>query len=171
MTNSGDHDTDANGADENGADEGSADENVSIDLEHLLSALSDTATADNSTALHDGSDHDDHDAVDLSHVEMQITCGSTDEADRIAHALVTARLAACVQQLPIRSVYIWNDEVCNDTEILLLVKTTSDRISDIVDTVVDLHSYDVPAISAVPIVAGTTEYLDWVTDMTRSTNT
>ena len=166
MTNS-----DGHGTDEHSADESGADENVSIDIEDLLSALSNTATADNSTALHDGSDHDDHDAVDLSHVEMQITCGSTDEADRIAHALVTARLAACVQQLPIRSVYIWNDEVCNDTEILLLVKTTSDRISDIVDTVVDLHSYDVPAISAVPIVAGTTEYLDWVTDMTRSTNT
>jgi len=166
MTNSDGHGTDQHSADDSGADE-----NVSIDIEDLLSALSNTATADNSTALHDDSDHDDHDAVDLSHVEMQITCGSTDEADRIAHALVTARLAACVQQLPIRSVYIWNDEVCNDTEILLLVKTTSDRISDIVDTVVDLHSYDVPAISAVPIVAGTTEYLDWVTDMTRSTNT
>ena len=158
MTNS-----DGHGTDEHSADESGADENVSIDLEHLLSALSDTATADNSTAVND--------QVDLSHVEVQVTCGSTDEADRIAHALVTTRLAACVQQLPISSVYIWNDEVCNDTEILLLVKTTSDRISDIVDTVVDLHSYDVPAISAVPIVAGTTEYLDWVTDMTRNNNT
>ena len=170
MTNSGDRGTDDNGTRDDGTDDNPSitDEIVSIDIEDLLSALSNTATADNSTALGDGSDHD---AVDLSHVEMQITCGSTDEANRIAHALVTARLAACVQQLPIRSVYIWDDEVCNDTEILLLVKTTSDRISDVVDAVVDLHSYDVPAISAVPIVAGTTEYLDWVTDMTRSTHT
>ena len=163
MTNSGDHDTNNNGADGSGANESGADENVSIDLEDLLSALSDTATADNSAAVND--------QIDLSHVEVQITCGSSDEADRIAQTLVTTRLAACVQQLPIRSVYIWDDEVCNDNEILLLVKTTSDRISDVVDTVVDLHSYDVPAISAVPIVAGTTEYLDWVTDMTHDNTT
>lgn len=131
------------------------DDDLPDDVSDLLTAIADLA----------GMDTDD--AAELSHVEVQITCGSEDEAHRIAHTLVAARLAACVQRLPIRSVYTWEGDVQNDPEILLLAKTTSDRIGDLVDTVVDLHSYDVPAITAVPIVAGTTDYLDWVTEMTR----
>lgn len=134
-----------------------ADDELPDDVTDLLTAIADMAGMDATT----------DDRSDLSHVEVQITCGSDDEAHRIASTLVNGRLAACVQRLPIRSVYTWDGEVQNDPEILLLAKTTSDRIGDLVDTVVDLHSYDVPAITAVPIVAGTTDYLDWVMEMTR----
>jgi periplasmic divalent cation tolerance protein len=96
------------------------------------------------------------------HVEIQITCGSAAEADLIADALVDRRLAACVQQLPIRSTYRWDGTVQHDDEILLLVKTTTAAFDDVAATVRELHSYDLPAITAVPIVRGSEEYLDWI---------
>lgn len=96
------------------------------------------------------------------HVEIQITCGSAAEADRIADALVERRFAACVQQLPIRSTYRWEGEIHHDDEILLLVKTRAARFDDVAATVRELHSYDVPAITAVPIAHGSDDYLTWL---------
>jgi periplasmic divalent cation tolerance protein len=96
------------------------------------------------------------------HVEIQITCGSAEEADRIADALVEHKHAACVQQVPIRSTYRWDGVVQHDDEILLLVKTRSARFDDVVATVRELHSYDVPAITAVPVVRGSSDYLAWI---------
>ncbi len=96
------------------------------------------------------------------HVEIQITCGSAADADVIATALVERRLAACVQQLPIRSTYRWNGVVERDHEILLLVKTRRVRYPDVERAVLELHSYDVPAITCVEIVSGSQSYLDWI---------
>jgi periplasmic divalent cation tolerance protein len=96
------------------------------------------------------------------HVEIQITCGSVDEADRIAEALVERRFAACVQQLPIRSTYRWDGAIQHDEEILLLVKTRAARFDDVAATVRELHSYDVPAITAVPIALGSDDYIAWI---------
>lgn len=100
--------------------------------------------------------------VNTAHVEIQVTCGSIAEADRIGDALVEQRLAACVQQLPIRSTYRWEGEVQHDEEILLLVKTRAARFDDVASLVRELHSYDVPAITAVPIVHGSADYLAWI---------
>ena len=95
-------------------------------------------------------------------IEVQIACGDTVEAERIADALVDRRLAACVQQIPIRSTYRWDGEVQHDDEVLLLAKATADRVDDITAAVLELHSYDVPAVTAVAIVGGAGDYLDWV---------
>ncbi len=103
------------------------------------------------------------------HVEIQITCGSVAEADRIAHALVERRYAACVQQLPIRSTYRWSGAVQHDDEILLLVKTRATRFDDVSSLVGELHSYDVPAITAVPVVRGSDDYLGWIDHETGET--
>jgi periplasmic divalent cation tolerance protein len=96
------------------------------------------------------------------HVEIQVTCGSRDEADVIASALVEGRLAACVQQVPIRSTYRWEGEVHHDEEILLLVKTRRARCAAVESVVVQLHSYDVPAITVVDVVGGSDDYLAWI---------
>lgn len=96
------------------------------------------------------------------HIEIQITCGSLDEADVIASALVERRVAACVQRLPIRSTYRWDGSIQHDDEILLLVKTVATRFDDVAATVRELHSYDVPAVTAVPIVWGSDDYLAWI---------
>ena len=110
---------------------------------------------------------DTHDAP--SHLEILITCGSDDEAHALATALVEARAAACVKAMPIRSVYRWDGALQDDVEVLLLVTTTRERYDDVVEVATGLHSYEVPAITAVPVVAGTAQYLDWVTAETRLT--
>lgn len=100
--------------------------------------------------------------MDETVVEMQVACGDHEEASSIAEALVGQRLAACVQQVPIRSTYRWNGAIERDDEVLLLVKTTAGRVASVTAAVLGLHSYDVPAITAVEVVGGSEDYLAWV---------
>ena len=95
------------------------------------------------------------------YAEVQITCGSIEEAASIARALVEARLAACVHAVSIASVYEWDGTVEEDDEVLLLAKTRADRFGVIADFVTSVHSYELPAITRVPFT-GTPEYLAWV---------
>jgi periplasmic divalent cation tolerance protein len=103
-------------------------------------------------------------------IEIQITCGSQAEADAISRELVDRRLAACVQQLPIRSVYRWEGEVQHDEEFLLLAKSRADLGTGVRDLVIEQHSYDVAAITWVDIVGGSDAYLDWIYDETTDRN-
>lgn len=109
-----------------------------------------------------------HDVAMAGHVEIQITCGNQGEADAIADALVDRRFAACVQQVPIRSTYRWKGRVEHDEEILLLVKTTRRRYESVEAAVLEIHSYEVPAISCVDIAAGSTQYLAWLDNETST---
>ena len=95
------------------------------------------------------------------HGEIQITCGSVAEASAIAHQLVEQRLAACVQSIPIDSVYEWGGTIHDDREVLLLVKTRADHFEEVARLVSELHSYELPAITMVPIT-GIRAYLDWI---------
>jgi periplasmic divalent cation tolerance protein len=92
-----------------------------------------------------------------------MTAGSQEEADRIANALVTKMLAACVNVLPgVTSVYRWEGELQRDQEWLLVVKSTRDVLDDLVQCVQALHSYDLPEVIALPVVGGSEAYLRWV---------
>ena len=92
-----------------------------------------------------------------------VNTGSEDEAVTIAHTLVSERLAACGNVLPqIRSIYRWQGKIEDEPEVMLLIKTTEDRIPALIDRVNQLHSYDVPEIIALPITQGSRSYLDWV---------
>jgi periplasmic divalent cation tolerance protein len=92
-----------------------------------------------------------------------ITAPPTD-APALARALVTERLAACVNLLPgMTSVYRWRGEVHEDGETLLVVKTTRDRFPVLRQRVRELHPYDLPECIAVPVTSGIPEYLEWVT--------
>lgn len=96
------------------------------------------------------------------------TCSSAEEARRIAHALVELRLAACAQILPaMLSVYRWKGNVESATEHLLLVKTSRDKFDAIQAKIVEMHSYEVPEIVAVPIEAASDLYLEWMKDALR----
>jgi periplasmic divalent cation tolerance protein len=95
-------------------------------------------------------------------VEVRITCGSAGEADAIAGDLVEARLAACVHVMPIRSTYRWRGAVEHDDEVLVTAMTTRDRYAELERLVLARHSYDLPAITAVAVVAGSADYLAWV---------
>ncbi|MEA2686528.1 MAG: periplasmic divalent cation tolerance protein [Actinomycetota bacterium] len=97
-------------------------------------------------------------------VQVQTAAGSRDEADAIAAALVDSRLAACVQVVgPITSRYWWDGAVQVAEEWLCLAKTAADRYPEVEAAIRARHSYDVPEIFALSIVAGSPSYLDWVT--------
>ena len=92
-----------------------------------------------------------------------MTTANADEARRIADRLVEAQLAACVQILPeIVSVYRWRNEVQRESEVLVLAKTTAARFEELEREVRAIHSYETPEIIAVPIVAGSRAYLQWL---------
>jgi len=94
-----------------------------------------------------------------------VTCGSADEADRIAHTVVEKRLAACVNcfEAPVRSVYWWKDKVESSEEHLLLIKTEKRLLGKLYAEVRRLHLYELPEFIALPIVSGSERYLDWMT--------
>jgi len=97
------------------------------------------------------------------HLVVLITAGSQEEANRIADALVTELLAACVNVIPgVTSVYRWEGEVRRDGEWLLVAKSTREAFEDLLRCVRALHSYDLPEIIALPVVAGSEAYLHWV---------
>jgi periplasmic divalent cation tolerance protein len=92
-----------------------------------------------------------------------MTAANGEEASRLAEMLVGAHLAACVQILTeIESVYRWQGKIERSSEVLLLVKTTRDKFDELEREVRALHSYDTPEIVAVPIVAGSAPYLEWL---------
>ena len=98
-----------------------------------------------------------------SYVTLMITCPSREEAERIARALVEGKLAACVNILSnIKSIYWWEGKVEESEEVLLLVKTRLDLVGELARRVRSLHSYEVPEIIALPVVAGSDDYLKWV---------
>lgn len=103
--------------------------------------------------------HEAHDDLRLAY----ITCGSQDEAEGIARALVSERLAACVNLLPgMRSWYWWQGRIDAAAEIVLLAKTTVANQDAVVARVTALHSYTTPCVVFLPVVGGNPPFLDWL---------
>lgn len=97
-----------------------------------------------------------------------VTAPDADVAAQLARAVVGERLAACVNVVPgIRSIYRWEGEVQDDAEVLLLVKTTEERMQTLCERVSALHPYDVPEVLALPAAGGSGAYLDWVAQESR----
>jgi periplasmic divalent cation tolerance protein len=112
------------------------------------------------------SDHASPSPADF--VIVLITVPDEQVASRIAHALVSEKLAACVNVLPgVRSVYFWEGEICNEGELLCLVKTRRELFPGVRERVLDLHPYQLPEIIALPLALGSDLYLAWLRDSTR----
>lgn len=94
------------------------------------------------------------------------TTDSLELARKIAAALVDRRLAACVQISRIESFYAWQGQTQNDDEFRVFVKTTEDRYPDVEAAILELHTYDVPAIVAFPFEHVFEPYADWVVENT-----
>lgn len=103
----------------------------------------------------------------MGSIAIITTTDSLDEARSIAAALVERKLAACAQISSIQSYYRWEEAVQNDEEFRLLIKTTDDRYADVEAAILELHSYDLPAIVAFDITQVYGPYAEWVADATR----
>ena len=97
-----------------------------------------------------------------------VTCQSKKEADRIASSLLNKRLIACANIVPgVDSRFWWNGKIDNAKEFLVVMKARFSSFGKIEKEVKRLHSYEVPEIIAIPIVAGSKEYLGWIRAETR----
>jgi periplasmic divalent cation tolerance protein len=100
-------------------------------------------------------------------IVVLVTCGSEEEAMRIANSLIEERLAACVNIIsPVHSIYRWEGKILDEKEWMLIIKTQEGRFEDLEKKVKSLHSYSVPEIIALPIVEGSAPYLKWLEENT-----
>jgi periplasmic divalent cation tolerance protein len=93
------------------------------------------------------------------------TCPNPEVAHSLARTLVDARLAACVNIIAgMSSIYRWEGAICEDTEALLLIKTSDDAYPLLEAAVKAQHPYELPELIAVPVVTGFAAYLTWLSD-------
>lgn len=96
------------------------------------------------------------------HSVVLVSC-PPNEAEALAGRIVEERLAACVTIVPgARSVYRWEGKIRREEESLLVIKTASARVAALTERVRALHSYACPEVIALPVEAGSTAYLSWL---------
>jgi len=94
---------------------------------------------------------------------MITTVGDADQGRKIARELVGRRLAACVNVVPgVRSFYRWQGEICDDAELLLVIKTMASEVAAVTAAIQELHNYDLPEILAFEVSAGEPGFLEWI---------
>jgi len=98
-----------------------------------------------------------------------VTCGTLEESRKIARVVVEKHLAACVNIVThaVESFYMWGGKLENASEYLLVIKTSEERLEELKKAVLEMHSYDTPEFVALPVVAGTEEYLKWIDESLR----
>lgn len=102
-------------------------------------------------------------------VRVETTTDTRASAGAIARSAIEHRVAACAQVVgPITSFFRWENEVQEDEEWMVVLKTAADRLSDLTAHLLEVHPYDVPEVISVPIDGGNPEYLSWLTDETRA---
>ena len=104
-------------------------------------------------------------------VTIVTTVALGEDSARISEMLLRDRLAACVQEIAIRSRYRWKDEIRCEPEVLLLIKTARDRAEAAVNAIRKVHPYELPEIIMLPIVGGLADYLSWIDLETREIGT
>ncbi len=97
-------------------------------------------------------------------IVVLVTSPSEGEAEKLASRLVDEKLAACVNILPTSSLFRWEGKLSKEDESLLIIKTRYSLFHNLEKRVKELHSYQVPEIIALPVVAGSKQYLDWVAE-------
>lgn len=100
-------------------------------------------------------------------VVVMTTAPSPDHAHALARALVEEGLAACVNILPqVRSVYVWQGAVCDEPEVVCLMKTTKDHLAELVARLQERHPYELPEVVVLEAAQASAAYAAWVTDAT-----
>ena len=99
----------------------------------------------------------------MKHCLVYITTETMEDAQRIGRMLVSNRLAACVNILGrIQSMYRWEGDIQEDSEVALIAKTTELMVPRLTEKVKELHTFDCPCVVALPVVGGNEAFLDWI---------
>jgi periplasmic divalent cation tolerance protein len=94
---------------------------------------------------------------------VYMTAGSLDEAKVIGKELVKSRTAACVNIIEgMQSIYRWEGRIEEDREVVVIAKTSQERLDELIHTVKGIHSYDCPCIVSIPIEGGNPAFLEWI---------
>ena len=94
--------------------------------------------------------------------------GTEDQALDVAHALIRNRQAACVNILPnVHSIYRWKGRVCDDTEMLLLIKTVAGQFDSVLETIQKVNTYELPEVLAYRVDHASVGFGDWIARMTE----
>jgi periplasmic divalent cation tolerance protein len=99
---------------------------------------------------------------------LTTTVATREDAVKIADALLAAKLAACVQLMPIQSLYSWKGESRDEPEILLLIKTRNALFEEAMQVITAIHPYETPEIVATDFVAGAPAYFAWIAAATKT---
>jgi periplasmic divalent cation tolerance protein len=105
-------------------------------------------------------------AMDGDYILVLTTVANEEQAGELARSIVGAGLAACVQMHPIRSVYRWKGEVCEEPEWRLMIKTAGAQYARVEQHIKANHKYETPAIVRVAITGGSRETLAWIDECT-----
>lgn len=91
-----------------------------------------------------------------------------DKARALATEIVENRLAACVNIVDtVRSIYRWKGKITSDDEALLIIKTATKKVENLIKYVKENHSYDIPEVVSLNIAEGNPDYLDWLDEETK----
>ena len=103
--------------------------------------------------------------VDSNHVVVLVTAPHMDEAEAIASRLLEAKLVACANLVPgVMSLFWWEGKIDRAEEVLMVMKTTRERLDAVIAAVEEAHSYDVCEVVALPVIGGSAPYLAWVSE-------
>jgi Uncharacterized protein involved in tolerance to divalent cations len=107
--------------------------------------------------------------MDQDYVQVTTTIDSGPDAAELARSAVEERLAACAQVVgPVASTYWWEGEIESAEEWMVIFKTTLDRFDELAAMITEQHTYNTPEIIATAVVAGSADYLGWLSDQTDS---
>ena len=108
-------------------------------------------------------------AVDNSLMVVVTSVGTEEQALDVAHALVRAKRAACVNIIPnVRSVYRWKGNVCDDGEMLLIIKTRAANFEAVRETIHRVNTYELPEVLAYRVDWASPGFAEWVQKLTAS---
>lgn len=96
------------------------------------------------------------------YIQVVTTIDNRNTAEKIAELILKKRLAACVQINPCQSMYRWQGNIERAEEYLCIIKSSLNLYPELEKTIREIHPYDVPEILAVEVVAGDSDYLEWL---------
>jgi len=98
---------------------------------------------------------------------LYMTAPSEEEAKRMARELIGKKLVACANIFPISSMYRWKGELQEEREVAMILKTSAERVEEVIRELRRIHPYELPCILSLSVSGGLPEFLRWVEEETR----